>query len=424
MQISEIENQGLSRSYDITVSKTQVEEEVVKEIAKIQSTASLPGFRKGKAPIKIVRAKYEDQVMPDVVSKLVDKSFAQICKENNVRPATKPDVNFKDFDKGDDLGFTLSFQIFPDFGKIDFSAFTVDKYKVVMGEDDIEKVVEDLRKNMRDLESADDKHKIVEGDVAVIDFVGKIDGVEFDGGTGEGHELTIGSKQFIEGFEGQLIGHKKGDKVSVKVTFPENYHAADLKGKPAVFDVTIQDIKIPGELPEVNEEFFAKIGSGIKTYEDLKEKVKQYKDREFAGAAHSLSKKDLFDKLVDQLDNDVPEQLLKEELEEVKKMNPADDEEENIKIAKRRVLLSLYFIKLSDDEHIHVNQQEIRNAILDQARNFPGMEMQIVELYSKNQVFLDQIRNSVLEDKVVNHIMGKVKLNEIEISPKEFAEKI
>lgn len=424
MLINETENNGLARSYNVIIKSDDIEQELTKEIAKIQATASLPGFRKGKAPLKIVRNKYEDQVMPDIVSKLVDRSFAKICNDNKVSPATKPKVDFNEFKNGNDLSFSIKFEIFPDFDAIDYSKITVDTYKVKLAESDIDEVINDLRKNMRQPTEAPKNHKIADGDVAVIDFTGKLNGVEFPGGKGHDHELKIGSKQFIEGFESQLIGHKKGDEVLVKVKFPENYHSEDLKGQNAEFDVVVKDVLVYGELPELNEEFFAKIGNNIKTHEDLKDKIKLYKEKEFSQTSYTLSKKDLFDKLVDSMNVDVPPSLLEEELVEVKKMNPNDSDEENLKIAKRRVILSLYFIKIADQENLQVSQTELRNAVVDQARAYPGMEMQVIEMYSKNQMLMDQIRNAILEDKVVAYILDKVNKNELEISPKEFAEKI
>ncbi|MBN8828811.1 MAG: trigger factor [Sphingobacteriia bacterium] len=425
MQVTETQNKGLIREFDVTIPYTNIEDGIADELNKLQPTVSIPGFRKGKAPLKILRTKYEHEVISNVVEKLVAKTIDDICKDRKIKPALQPKLDFENFIKGKDLNFKAHIEIFPEFENIDFSKISIDRYKVEVSDKELENIINDIRKNHREFIPVESKsHKLKEGEIAVIDFVGKIDGVEFEGGKGSNHELEIGSKSFIEGFESQLIGLKKGDTKTVKVTFPEGYHAKDLAGKPAEFDVTINEIKVPGDLPELNDEFPKKVGLNAKDLEEFKSKIKLAKENDLKSSSYNFSKKDLFDKLMNKLDQDVPPTLLEQELQNIKSMKVDESEEELNKLARRRVLLSLLFIKIADDNHINVSQQDVRNGIFDQARKYPGMEMQIIDLYSKNQYLVNEIKNSLLEDKVVDYVMKQVQINEMPISMDEFLVKL
>lgn len=429
MNIVETKNEGLVKQYKITIPYETIDKEIIEELTSIQKGVSLPGFRKGKAPIKLIRTKYEDKILSDVIDDLVKKSYNQILNDYKLMPAIKPNINFGKLEKDKDFEVTIDMEVSPEFDDVDFSKLSVERYKVEVEAEELDKMIDEIRKNARELKPIEnsENHKLQLGDVAVIDFTGRINGEEFEGGKGENHELEIGSKKFIDTFETQLIDKKKGDRIDVKVTFPENYHNKEFSGKEAVFDVTINDIKTYGDMPSI-ETVIEKMNTGIKTVEELKEKLKSMREEELASTAYTYSKKDLFDKLMDIIgDKEVPPSLLKKEEGELKSLEANEAISEDAKLddlAKRRVLLGLFFIKIAQDNKITVTEKDLRNAVVKQARLFPGMESQIMELYSNSRPLLEQLENSLLEEKVTEFVMNKVSIKEISIGSKEFAEKL
>ncbi|AZL15066.1 trigger factor [Rickettsiales endosymbiont of Stachyamoeba lipophora] len=425
-KIIEKNSSGLVHEFTVTIPAQVIENNIDSEAEKLKDKVNVPGFRKGKAPLKIVRQKHEADLIQNSVESSFKKSLSAIFKEKDIRPAFEPKLDFKDYNKGQDFEFDVYVENTPKFDIPNFKDFTVSRHAVEVTDTSINKELERFQEEMREFKEITSKtHKLKNGEIAIIDFVGKIDGEAFPGGTATDYELELGSKSFIDTFEEQLVGTKVGDYIEVKVNFPENYHAENLKGKPALFEVTIKAVKGKGDLPEVSDNLVEKLNlPNIKTVVDLKKDLQGKLEQDFKTSSYHMSKKDLFDKLEKFLDQDLPPTLLKNELEQVKKADPSIEDKEADQITKRRVALSLLFLQISEQESIKVTQEDYRKAIFDVANRYPGAEMQIVDLYMKNKFMLESLHGSILEEKVVSWIMSQVKFNEVAIKDSEFLELI
>lgn len=324
-------------------------------------------------------------------------------------------------------------EVMPTIDVKDFSDIKLEKVTADVPEEEVEKALKYMSESRRDTVKVEEDRVTAKGDVAVIDFVGSIDGVEFPGGKGEAYPLEIGSNSFIPGYEDQLIGKKAGEVVNVKATFPENYQAKDLAGKEALFVTTIKEIR-EIKRPEINDEFAKSMGE--ESLDKLKEKVKQRIAEDYDSASKMKLKRALLDALDKAYKFDVPSKLVDMEYEAIvkqyenaKKNNQLDDEEKNKKeedllkeykdIAIRRVKLGLLLAEVGNEEKIEVTQEDINKAIMNEAQRYPMQAKAILDFYLKNKEALERLRTSVYEEKVVDYVLSKVKTEEKKVSVEE-----
>jgi len=349
--------------------------------------------------------------------------------DRKLLPALEPKVSIDSFDEGKDLIYNISFEIYPEVPNFDFSTISLERPKVTVEDKDIEEGLNRLQKAQRKLKPIEDNRAAKKGDTVVIDFEGSIAGEKFPGGTANNYRLELGSGSFIAGFEEQLEGAKKDERLDVKVTFPENYGSAELAGKDAVFAIKVNDI-LESELPEANDEFAKTIG-----FEDiakLKEAIGKQIEDDFAGLAKIKLKKELFDKLDKECNFAIPEgmidleysSLLQNDNEEV----TTGTEEEKTRnaeyreLAVRRVKLGILLAELGKANSLNVTEDELRKAVFEQVRKFPGQEQRVIEFYQKNKDAMDHLRGPILEEKVVDFILSKTNITDKNISQKELLE--
>ncbi len=419
MQITLKEQSGLSHSFNIVVPAADVEAQMDVELQSISQKVKMPGFRPGKVPLPVLKKKYGKEVMGDVLESTVKKATQQVVTEKELRPALQPDVKIVSFEEGGDLTFELTLEVMPKVPEIDFGKVTVDEYTYELPEGEVDEALKRLAKSRQHPHTKDGAAEL--GDVVKIDFVGKKDGVAFQGGTGNGFQLELGSKQFIPGFEEQLVGAKAGDKREVNVTFPEQYHSADLAGQPAVFDVTVLEVAYL-HVPDINDKLAESLG--FKDLENLKGAVRQQIDFDFKNAARAKAKKSLFDALDKVATFEIPQNMLKLETESILKQvaeakkagdpelkDKSDDDlkAEYSKISERRVRLGILLSDIARTNNLQVTREEISAAVMGQARQYPGQEDKIFEFYRKNPNEVNELRGPILEEKAVDFILGKVK---------------
>ena len=309
MQITETLNQGLKREYKVAVPAAALREKVDGKLNELSHKLKIPGFRPGKVPMTLLKQRYEKDVMGEVLNESVQESSQKLMTERNLRPAGQPKVELVgEFKDGSDLEFSVAMEVIPEVTPMDFTTVSLERVGVDVPETEVDESLKRIAKRQRASDPVDDA--AANGDIAVIDFVGSIDGVEFEGGKAEGHYLELGSGQFIPGFEEQLVGSKKGDKKTVKVTFPAEYGNSDLAGKEASFAVTVQEVRRLKDVP-VDDELAKSLG--LEGLEELKKQARERIEKEYGAVARARVKRKLLDVLADNHNFTLPESLVEAE---------------------------------------------------------------------------------------------------------------
>lgn len=433
MQVTETLNEGLKRGYKVVVSAADIARKIDVELDEVAKKANLPGFRPGKAPKGVIKKRFGQSVMGDVLQRAVQDTTSQALLERNLKPAMQPKIEVTSFDEGKDLEYTVSLEVLPEIVPVDFKTIDLERPKAEPGEAEIAKALDSLATSQRKTQKVEAAREAKLGDTAVIDFEGFMDGEAFPGGKGNDHPLELGSNQFIPGFEAQLVGKKAGDKVDVNVTFPAEYGSEKLAGKAAVFKVEIKELREP--LPVTIDDEFAK-GLGFEDLETVKKVVKDQLNRDYQRAARAKVKRALLDKLSDAHNFEVPPGMLEMEFQQIwgqveadRKRGVEDPEhkgktddqlkEEYKAIALRRVRLGLLLAEVGRANDVQVTQDEVNRALGEQVRRFPGQERQVVEFYRSNPELLAQLRAPIFEEKVVDFILELAKVTDKPVTVEE-----
>lgn len=430
MKVTETSTEGLKREYKVVVPAVDIDKRLNEQLMKLSHQVRMPGFRPGKTPVALLKKLHGKNLMGQVLEEAVNESSRQVIEEKKVRPALQPQIEVTKFEEGASLEYTMSVEIIPEIAAPDFSSLKLEKLVVKATDAEITESLQRIADQQKSFEKAAKSHKAASGDAIVMDFVGRIDGVAFDGGSAEAYQLELGSGSFIPGFEDQLIGVKEGDKVDVKVTFPENYGAKPLAGKDAVFEVTVKEVQKPVAV-KIDEDLAKRLG--LEDLAALKKAVGDQIEQEYAAMSRARLKRTLLDALSEAHQFDVPAgmvelefqqiwQQLKQDLEQSAEEGVAAEElgEESEKeyrdIADRRVRLGLLLSEVGQTNNIVVRQEEVNRLIAQEARRYPGQEKMVFEFYQKNQQALAQLRAPLYEDKVVDFIIEMAKVTEKPVS--------
>lgn len=436
MQIVEKSGDGLSRVYGVTIPMADLAIKLDARIAEVTPTLNIKGFRPGKVPTAHVRRLYGKALMSEVVEQTLSESTRKVLDDNKLRPAGDPDLTPDGdmnavMDGKADLGFQIAIDIMPDFEPVDPATLSLKRPVYEPTKTEVDEAVAELAKQNRSYETRTGKTvKAKDGDMVVIDFLGKVDDVAFEGGAAEGAELVLGSGQFIPGFEAQLVGAKPGDEVSVKVTFPADYQSENLKGKDAVFDVKVTEVKAPVDSP-ADDAFAEKLG--IETLEKLRELLKSNLEQQYAGASRFKLKRALLDQLDTKHDFPLPPKMVEAEFASIWQQVQQDKEAGNLppedlkksdkklqeeyrKIAERRVRLGLVLAEIGRANNVQVTDQEVNDAMLTEARKYGAQAQQVYDLFRQNPNAQAQLRAPIFEDKVVDLIVEKAKVKDQKVS--------
>lgn len=436
MQVTETLSQGLKREFKVVLPATELEQRLNSELDNIKGRVRINGFRPGKVPVAHLRKVYGRSVMADVLQNAVNEANRKIVEDNGLKLAHEPQIQFpesqeeveKAMEAKGDLAFTVALEVLPTFDLVDLSGVSLKKPVAEVSETEVTESLERMAKQNRTFEAK--KGKSADGDRVSVDFVGRIDGTEFEGGKGEDIKVELGSNTFIPGFEEQLIGLKAGDTKLVKVKFPENYLAAHLAGKDAEFDVTVKEVEAPGDL-KIDDEM-AK-GFGMESLDKLKEAIRDAIKRDFDAQSRRRVKKELLDALDAKYSFELPPSLVEQEFAAVwaqvqgdMKSNNRTFEDEGTteddakaeyrKIAERRVRLGLVLAQIGETSDIKISDDEVTQALIERVRQYPGQERQVWEFYQKNPQALAEIRAPLFEEKVVDQILSQVKVTEETVS--------
>lgn len=433
MKFKEEKSKGLNKKYKVTIAAADFAAAIEKKLQNIAKQVKLPGFRAGKAPKSMIEQKYKASVMGEVLDDMIRDAANQVISESKIRPAMTPDIKIEKFADGKDIEFTIETEVLPEIALGDFSKISLKKYTADVPAQEIENAVKYMAESRRDTVKAEGDRKTKKGDVAVIDFVGSVDGVEFEGGKGSAHPLELGSNSFIPGFEDQLIGHKAGETVDVKVTFPKEYHAKNLAGKDALFVTTIKEIR-EYKNAEVNDEFAKSVGA--KDLADLKAKVEERMKQDYETASHMKLKRDLLDILDKEYKFEVPQKLvdaeynaIEKQYKDAKSKNMLDEHEKSLdekdvlaeykEIAVRRVKLGLLLSEIGATAKLTLTPEDMNKAILNEAKKYPGQEQMVLNYYMKNKEAMEALRSPAYEEKIIDHVLSLVKLAETKVAVEE-----
>lgn len=433
MQVTETLKDGLKRGYTITVSAAELDAEVQKKLIEAQPEVEIKGFRKGKVPLAILKKQFGQRILGDAMQDAIDGAMKDHFEATGDRPAMQPEVKMvggETWKEGQDVVVEMTYECLPPIPELDAGKITLDRLSVKADDAAVEEALKNLASSSQTFEAKKKAQKAKKGDQVVIDFKGSVDGEYFDGGAGEDYPLVLGSNSFIPGFEDQLIGAKTGDEVKVEVSFPENYGAAHLAGKAAVFECTVKEVREPKEA-EIDDELAKKFGA--EDLAALKGQISERLEAEYKGAARAVMKRALLDQLDAQVKFDLPaalvdaeaaqiaHQLWHEENPEVHDHNHGSVEptEEHKKLAERRVRLGLVLAEIGRKAEVTVSDAEMTQAVLAAARQYPGQERAFFEFVQKNAQMQQQLRAPVFEDKVVDHIVAGAKVTEKTVSKDE-----
>ena len=431
MQIKELKAEGLSHTYSVTVSKEDLASKLEAKIKEMQPQVSLKGFRPGKVPVSHIRKMFGQSIMKDVVEETVNETTQKAINDNKIRPAGQPKVdlraNGEDVTQGKaDLEYQLTVETIPEFEPVDPEKLKFTRLVHEADDKEIDAELAKLGEGQKTYKKKAKTAKAKKGDAVLIDFVGTVDGVAFDGGAMEGHQLVLGSGSFIPGFEDQLIGAKAGDEKDVTVTFPDPYQSADLAGKEAVFATKV--IEVQGEQDAVIDDEFAQ-KFGLADLAALKAAVEE----QYKGQLDMQSRMKLKRAILDELDKkhkfDLPPNMVEAEFSNIWAQVQAEKEAGNLdeedakktdkqlekdyrKIAERRVRLGLVLAEMGQKQEIQITNEEVQQAMIAEARQYPGQEQQVIEFYQKNPQALAQLRAPIYEEKVVDLIIEKAKITD------------
>jgi len=428
MQVTEINAEGLKREFKVVVPAGNIETRMQDKLVEIARSVSMPGFRPGKVPMTMVRKKYGPSIMGEILETAVNEGTGKAITDANLRPAVQPKVEIINYAEGADLEFSVAVELLPEIAMMDFSTVALVRDTAPVPDAEVDEALSSIAERNETSETVD--RAAADGDMVVIDFVGKQDGVAFPGGTAEGYSLKLGSNTFIPGFEAQLVGKKAGDKVAVEVSFPEGYGNEDLAGKPASFDVTVNEVRAP-QAAAIDDELAKSVG--LESLDALKQAVRGEIGRSLDGISRMRLKRALLDVLAANHDFPVPPSMFDSEFDQIWKQVEADREAGRVDpsdvgksddalraeykaLAERRVRLGLLLAEVGRVNNITVNQDDLNRGIMAEARNYPGQEHMVLQYYQKNQEALENLRAPIYEEKVVDFILELAKITDNEIS--------
>ncbi|AFK67444.1 Cell division trigger factor [Pseudomonas sp. XWY-1] len=425
MQVSVENTSALERRMTIAVPAERVENEVNKRLQQTAKRAKIAGFRPGKVPMTVIRQRFEADARQEAFGDLVQASFYEAIVEQKLNPAGAPAVEPKSFEKGKDLEFVAIFEVFPEFTVAGLESIKVERLSAEVADSDLDNMLEVLRKQNTRFEAVE---RAAQNDDQVnIDFVGKVDGEAFAGGSAKGTLLVLGSGRMIPGFEEGLVGAKAGEERVVNVTFPEDYQNLDLAGKAAEFTITVNSVSAP-VLPELNEEFFAQFGIKESTLEGFRAEVRKNMERELRQAIKTKVKNQVMDGLLAANPIEVPKALLENEVNRLRvqavqqfggnikpEQLPVELFEEQ---AKRRVVLGLIVAEVVKQFELKPDDAKVREMIEEMASAYQEPE-QVIAWYYKNDQQLNEVRSVVLEEQVVDTVLQKATVTDKSVSYEE-----
>ncbi|MGF1561613.1 MAG: trigger factor [Geminicoccaceae bacterium] len=431
MQVNEVTAEGLKREYRVVIGADEIASKVDAKVAEISKTMRMPGFRPGKVPAALVKKQHGPRVLGEVLEQAVNETSQATLEEKDLKPALRPKIEVVSFEEGKDLEYKMEFEVLPDVPPLALDAIEIERPTATAPDEQVEESLNRFADTQKTFDKVE--RPAESGDQVVLDFIGEIDGVAFEGGSAEDFPLELDGGRFIPGFEDQLIGVSAGDARDVEVSFPEDYGKADLAGKPAVFKVTVKEVRaaVPVEIDDALAEKF-----GLENLEKLRQSFRERMQQEYDSISRLRAKRALLDHFADTYKFDVPagmvdlefETIWKQLNQELERTNTSFEDEgksedevrsEYRDIAERRVRLGLILSEIGNRNEIKVEANELNAAIMEQARRYPGQQKEVFEFFQKNPAAVEQLRAPIFEDKVVDFVLQLAKVTNKPMTPEE-----
>ena len=438
MQITETLADGLKHDFRVVVPADDLNADIDRKLAEYGAGMRLPGFRPGKAPMKILRQRFGRAVEGEILEATINRGTQQAIEERGLKPAVMPQIDMvSDLENGlpagVDLEYTISVEALPEIEPIDFGSLELERLEAEPAEETVEEEIGRIANAAAELVAVEEDRGAVDADTLTIDFEGKIDGEAFAGGAAEDYEIELGSGEFIPGFEDQLTGVRAGESRDIEVVFPEDYNAAHLAGKTAVFSVSVKQVR-ERRSSDPDDELAKRVG-----YDDLASLRQGVVDRvkgQYANVSRMIVKRHLFDRLEEMHDFPLPESMVEQEFGSIwgeieKRLEGPDAEEvregktdeelrdEYRKVAERRIRLGLLLAEVGRQNNIEVGQEDLQRAMAAQVQRFPGQEQVVLDFYRNNPSALSQFEGPILENKVVDYILELAQITARQVSAEE-----
>lgn len=435
MQVTETLSDGLKRGFTVVVPEPELAAKREKRLAELSKTMRLPGFRPGKVPMSMVRKRFGDAVAAEIAEGAVNEASDQLLAERGLRPAMQPRLEVKQPGQNSDLEFTLELELLPEIAVPELGDIKLTKPVASVADAAIDEALNKLLEQRQNFVPVETPRAAAKGEQLTVDFIGRIDGEAFQGGTASDVPVTVAGEGFIPGFAEQMEGMSPGETRTIQVSFPEDYGAKELAGKQAEFEISAKSLAV-AEAPVLDDAFAKSLGT--ESMEDLRGKISEQIGREYEQLTRLKLKRGLLDALAERAQFDAPVSLVDAEFAEIwrqveqeKAAGRADPEdaakdEETLKaeyraIADRRVRLGLLVAEIGRSNGITVSEQDMQRAMFNEAMKYRDQAMQVVEFFKKNPQALERFRGPIFEDKVVDFLLGKVALEEVTVTPEALA---
>lgn len=439
MQVTETLSDGLKRGFTVTVPAGELESKRTARLKEMGQSMNLPGFRPGKVPLSLVTQRYGAAVQGEVLEQAVSDATRALLEERNLRPAMQPRVDLVSGAEADgkvDLEFKIEMEVLPEIAQPDLSGLTLTRLKASADAETVDKALKDIASRQRNFVTVEEIRPAAVGDVVVVDFVGKLDGVPFEGGTADDVNVEIGGAGFIPGFAEQLEGLSPGEEKVITVTFPADYSAEALAGKEATFDIKAKGLKRPVDV-EIDEDLAKKMG--FEGLEQVRELITKQVEQEYEQLSRLRIKRELLDALAEKTDFEAPLGMVEAEFAQIWQRVEADRKEGQLdeedqgkdeetlradyrKIAERRVKLGLLLAEIGRANAITVSQDEMLQAIRAEAMRYQGQEQAVFDFFRKNPQAAESLRGPIFENKVVDYVIELATVTDKDVTPEELAE--
>ena len=424
MKVTVENKKGLNKDVKVFVDKKTMNSYMDEKYEEIKGTVNLKGFRPGKVPREILKRQFGKAIFSEVLDKVLKDTTTKALEENKIKPAGQPKLDLKTYGEDKDLEYVISVTELPKVELKSIDNLKFDEYIVKIDSTEADQRIKDIAKNQPNFKDAPNDAKASDKDLVIFDYTATVDGKTFKGGEGKNTQLTLGKDLFLKGFDKQLIGVKKDDEKIVEAVLPENFPEKDLINKVAKFNCKITSVKKPEET-KIDDEFAKNLGA--KDLNDLKSLITKQINDEYKNSLDRLSKNQIIKELEKFKVNEIPENLIEEEVK-ILSQGMSDDDAKNSRknfeeIAKKRIKVGLILNEFGEQNKIKVTEQEIQTEIQKQIKMMPGQEKMVMDFYQKNPSAVASLRGTVYEEKIINLLKEKAKSNKKEISKNE-AEKI